>query len=144
MPTELSTTIIWAILGIALLIAEVFTMSFFLAFFGIAGILVAALKLIGLNYLPAEIIIFTLVGIAGVLLFRKKFVQTFSSEPQTAADQNQIITLTHDLPARGTGQVEYQGSPWPTINESDMNFKTGDRVRILRTEGIKLIVGPIR
>lgn len=142
MGTELSATVIWAIVGIALLIAEIFTMSFFMIFFGVGAIAVALLKTIGLNYLPLEIIIFTLLGVGGIFVFRKKMVKTFSEQNQMSLDENQRIILSSDLPARSHAQIYYQGSTWTAVNESDSNFKTGDEVVIKRTESIKLIVGP--
>lgn len=142
MGTELSAAVLWAILGIVLLIAEIFTMSFFMVFFGIGAVVVALLKTLGFNHLPLEIITFTMLGVGGIFVFRKKMVQSFSEQNQMSLDQNQKITLSSDLPARGSAQVYYQGSTWTAVNESGSNFKKGDEVVILRTESIKLIVGP--
>lgn len=136
----MSPTLVWAILGMALLVAELATGSFFLVFFGVAALLVALARLAGLDHLAAELILFALLGMGGVLVFRRKFMQSFRGQGGNLGDVNQKLKLDSDIPAHGTGQVEYQGTVWTAVNESGHDLKKGDTVTIARTQGVRLVV----
>lgn len=138
--TDISPTIIWACIGVALIILEVFTTTFFLLFFGIAGLFVAVARLIGLDSTPAEIILFAVAGIAGTLIFRNKFIKSFQSTAEVKIDKEKIIKITEDIPAKTTGSIIYRGVPWKAINDSEYDLNTGDSAVIDKIDGIKLIL----
>lgn len=138
---QLSVTF-WAVLGLVLIIAEVVTLSFVLLFFGASALLVAAAKLFGLNHLAIEILLFGLGGVGGLLLFRKKLVHAMSSRKGMHIDQETTVILTSKVPAKGRAEIEYQGTTWTALNESDKDLNAGEEVLISRTEGVKLIIAP--
>lgn len=135
-------TYVWAILGIVLLITEVFTSTFFILFFGISALLVAMLRVVGLNHLATEIIVFAVIGIAGTLIFRSKIVNSFRSTKTVSSDKDQLIKLTEDIASGETGSVYYQGVPWTAINDSKVDFNKGETAVIDRIDGVKLILKP--
>ncbi len=137
---ELSTTLIWAIIGLILIVLEVFTTTFFLLFFGVSALLVAVIKLFGLEYLPAEIIIFAALGIVGTFFFRKKITKSFRSTKTISIDKEKTVSITEAIPAGKSGSVMYQGAPWQAINESEEELKEGEEAVIDRIEGVKLIL----
>ena len=136
----ISATYIWAIIGIALIITEVFTNTFFILFFGISALAVALLRMFGLDHLATEIIIFAVVGTAGTLIFRKKIMESFHSTSSVSQDKDTKVILTHEIPAGGMAAIIYQGSTWTAVNESSRDFKKGEAVLIDRVEGVKLVV----
>ncbi|MBF0104335.1 MAG: hypothetical protein HQM16_03300 [Deltaproteobacteria bacterium] len=139
---EISPTIIWACVGIALIVIEVFTTTFFLLFFGVAALIVSVIKVFGLADLPTELIIFAIAGLAGTLIFRKKIVRSLASKTELEIDKDQVITVTADIPAGETGSVMYRGSPWKAFNDSPVDLKKGDDAVIKKVEGIRLILVP--
>lgn len=138
---NLSPTVIWAIFGLGLIIAEVLTTSFFLLFFGVSALLVAAIKLCGLQNINAEIFIFTVAGLAGIFIFRKKLLTSFKPSTEGAAvDNNKEITLTHSVAKGCEAKIEYQGTTWTALNPTDKDMHKGDKVLIEKTESTKLIL----
>ncbi len=137
---EISPTIIWAILGITLIITEVFTASFFLLFFGIAALVVAAAKLMGLENFTAELILFAVLGLAGALAFRKKVLASFKSDTSVVGTDGKVIAATEDIAAKGSGKIQYQGTVWMAVNSGEADIKSGDSVTIVKTDGVKLVL----
>lgn len=142
MEWEFSTTT-WAIIGLALLILEIFTMSFFIAFFGVSALIVALIKLFGLAHFPTELIIFTILGMAGVLIFRNKILSSLTPNKIHRNDEAQKILLSETIPSKGTAKIDYQGSKWTAFNDSPFDLKAGEMAVIKKTEGIKLILSSI-
>ncbi len=139
---NLTPTFFWVATGLVLIIAEMFSLSLVLLFFGVAALLVALAKFLGLNNLPLEIVLFAVLGIGSMLLFRRKLKVSLQSQSGISIDRNAVIVLTEDLPAHGTATVTYQGVSWTAVNETDSDFKKGNKVYVQRTEGVKLIVLP--
>jgi membrane protein implicated in regulation of membrane protease activity len=119
-----------------------FSLSLVLLFFGVSALLVALAKFLGLNNLPLEIVLFAVLGIGSMLLFRKKMQFSLKTQSGLSIDRNALIVLTHDIPAHGTAAVTYQGVSWTAVNETDSDFKKGNKVYVQRTDGVKLIVLP--
>lgn len=133
-------TIIWAIVGLTLIVIEVFTATFFLVFFGVSAFVVAGLSLIGLSHPAWQIIAFALIAIAGVVLLRKKLVSTLTAKKGLPGDEMQSIVLTEDVPAGGSTNIMYQGTTWTALNGTDTPFKKGDKALIARMDGVKIIL----
>lgn len=140
---DLSPTLVWLILGIILIAVEILTTTFVVLFFGVAAVLVALLKVIGLDNLTAEILIFSLLGLAGLILFRKKLLLKLSSTHAVDGLQNAQLILSADIAAHAAGAVTHQGTVWTAINETDQGMKKGDKVLIDRIDGVKLILRKI-
>lgn len=138
--TEISPTIMWACLGIGLIIFEVFTTTFFLLFFGIAALLVAGLRFVGINDLPTEILIFSAIGILGTLIFRKKMMQSIHSKNHVNIDVGSSLTVTEDIRSKTEGSITYRGSPWKAFNNTEYTLSKGDAAIIENIEGVKIIL----
>lgn len=141
--TDLSPTVLWAIAGLLLLIVEIFTLSFVVVFFGVAALIVALLKLFGLSNFTAELLIFGALGAACLFFFRQKLLKNFGRGAHGhSIDHHQQITVTAGIAPHGQAKVEYQGTLWDALNDSDRPIQRGDKVRVVKTEGIKLVVRP--
>ena len=136
----MSTTIVWAILGILLVIAEVFTSTFVLLFFGIAALIVAGVRELGLDNVPVEVALFGALGLAMTLLLRKRIRMSLEKGGGYRADDR--IVVDGDIPPKSSASISYQGSVWTALNESDIPLKRGDRAVVVRTEGVRLVIRP--
>ena len=137
----ISTTVLWAVAGIILFVAEIFTSTFILLFLGIAAIIVAVVKLLGLDHLGAELIIFAILSLGGILFFRKKLLAGLQVKGGGFSnDSEHKLTLSAEVPAQSSASVNYQGTTWTAVNESDVDYHKGETVIIDRTEGVKLIL----
>ncbi len=136
----MSPTVIWAILGLGLMVAELLTMTFVLIFFGVAALLVSLAKYFGLNHLVFEIVLFSVIGLSGIFIFRKKLLANCTPKEKMSLDHRKPIVLSADIPMGGEARISYQGTQWSAHNESGRDLKIGDKVVIARTDGIDLYV----
>lgn len=144
MPFDLTPTLIWAIIGIVIIVVEMMTGTFFILFFGVGALAVSLLKkFTGLDSLAYEIIIFAIIGTTGIIIFRKKLLQSLSPEKTYSNDEDKIIFLTETVPAKKMANVQYQGTQWQAYNDSDQNLEKGSQALIIRVDGVKLILKPV-
>ena len=134
--------IFWAVLGMVLIIVEIVSLSFVLLFFGASALLVAGAKLAGLDHAAIEIALFAMGGVAGLLLFRKKLQDALTTRKALHIDKETLIILSAKVPAKGRSDIQYQGTTWTALNESDLDLNIGDEALISRTDGVKLIIRP--
>lgn len=102
--------IIWFLLGLAMLAAEMATGTFYLLVLGIALGAGGVAALADLP-LPVQIIICAIVGIIGTLILRR----SKATRPQSAKEQNldigQPVRIMH-INKDGTLRVAYRGAEW--------------------------------
>ena len=72
--------ILWCVLGLALIVAEVFTSGFVLLWFGIGALAAAFAGLVGIDSLAVQFIIFAVVSMGLTVASRTIFVNYFSRE----------------------------------------------------------------
>lgn len=139
---EMTTLIAWLCLGIVLIVAELMTLTFVLLFFGVSALLTALFIALGLENIYAQIVIFSLMGLSGIFLFRKKMVQAVQVKGAHNIDgmKNASFNLDADIPQGGSAAITYRGIPWTAVNESGENLSKGERVVIDRMDGVKLVV----
>lgn len=137
----------WLIVGVLLLIAEMFTGTLYLLFAAGAAFLTALLEWLIPWPLYIEFLLFAAFSVLGIFILKKKFREPkvdFKKESKGGFknDENRSLTLSDSIASGEEKIVTYQGSPWTAINHSDRNLRAGESVKIIRMEGIKLILGP--
>lgn len=144
---ELSSVWMWAAVAMVLLIGEMVTATFGLLFFGAAAAVTAVVVVIAPNLPPAvQLMIFGALGLVGVLVGRKWIKAKLASKaaPAVNLDSNSEFAIDRSLAPGQEGAVLYQGSPWSAKNEGSDPINTGDRVKVIRTSGIKLIIQKVK
>lgn len=136
----LSPTIIWAVLGMLLIIAEVFTGSFILVFFGSSALLVAFIRILGVTSFETNLAMFGVFGILGILLLRKRLKAALEKGGEYKADRGNYVSITENIAPSGEGRLSYQGSVWTAINTTSEPMKVGEKVVIDSVEGTKLFL----
>jgi membrane protein implicated in regulation of membrane protease activity len=131
--------IVWLVVGVSFLISEVLTGTFVFLFFGTAACVVALLMAAWPISLAVQILVFALSSLLGVAVLRRQLLAR-SAKNIIVNDVSQELILNEDLPPGGQGVSVYQGVPFPVVNVSQEFLKSGERVRIKKTEGIKLLV----
>ncbi len=142
----LTNVMFWAILGIALMIVEIFTNTFIVLFLGIGGLLTSlVVKIFGIQHLPTEMILFSAFGLLQIFFLRKKVQAVFFSKKDIPVNLEETqIVLSQDVPAHGEALIQFQGTVWTAVNDSDIDLKKNERVMIARIEGIKLVLKDIQ
>lgn len=137
--------IFWTILGVLLIVAEVFTAGFVLFWFGIAALAAAFAGLIGLS-VPFQFLIFTIVSVVLTALSRTIFVKYFAhpEELKSGVDSlpGQIGTVVSaSKGALKSGEVKVYGTVWTAYPaEGEEALTEGERVEVIRVQGASVYV----
>jgi membrane protein implicated in regulation of membrane protease activity len=137
---------LWALLGIALLILEVHTFGgFYLLFFGVGALLVASLSALGLELPWLQWVLFTVLSVVSLLLFRPPIVRRLkASEPTDPVDTlvGEEAIPDEDIATTGVGKAELRGTGWTVRNAGTALIPKGTRCRVQRVEGLTLWIRP--
>lgn len=138
----------WAVLGIALILAELVIPAFVLVWFGLGALLVGAIVFIapgaGLTF---QIATWTLASVAMIVLWFRMFKPGFHKTRIGMADANvigEVGMLIQDVEPYRKGQVRFQkpilgADVWDCI--ADEPIRSGERIKVLGVEGSLLKVG---
>jgi membrane protein implicated in regulation of membrane protease activity len=135
----MDASLAWAILGLALVIAELLTGTFYLLMLGVAAFGAAAAAWLALAFGP-QIIVFALVAAAGcygVHAYRAK--NKIEQMPSIDAGQPALFEGWLDEPAR-LARVLYRGAPWEARVEGSELPQPGARVYVREADGNTLKV----
>jgi len=141
--------IAWVVLGLVLIVAEVFTPGFVLLWFGIGALAAAFASILGVDSLAVQFLIFSVVSIGLTAASRTIFVNYFSREKtgdslRTGADAlpGKIGTVvSSSRGALNEGAVKVFGSTWTAYPaEGEEPLEAGERVCVERMEGASLYV----
>jgi inner membrane protein len=139
---------IWVIAGVALLVAELTCVSaeFYLLFVGAAAILTGlCAALIPQWPLWSPWILFILLALAGVKLFRRALAERFrvtGMPPPGLSAIGQSVQVTHGLAPAAEGRAEFRGASWGIRNGSDNAIPAGSHAQIVAIDGLTLVVEP--
>lgn len=141
--------ILWAVLGVILIVAEVFTSGFVLLWFGIGAMAAAFAALVGLDSLALQFLIFAVVSISLTAASRTIFVKYFSREQtgdslKTGVDALPGKVGTVVSSSRGAmqeGAVKVFGSTWTAYPaEGEDPLEAGERVMVESVQGASIYV----
>ncbi|MBD3168348.1 MAG: NfeD family protein [candidate division Zixibacteria bacterium] len=136
---------IWVIIGILLIIVEIFTAGFLIINFGIGAIGAGIAAMLGLG-IKTQIAVFAVVSLV-LFIVSRKLASRYLSKDRPGSKTNvdalvgKIGVVT--VMIRGTttrGGVKVSGEDWSAIGELEEDIKVGDRVVVTGIDGNKLIV----
>jgi membrane protein implicated in regulation of membrane protease activity len=141
--------ILWAVLGLGLIVAEIFTPGFVLLWFGVGALAAALAAVVGLG-LPVQFLVFCAVSVALTLASRTIFSRYFV----LAEEEGGVLKSGVDaLPGKvGTvvsssagalqeGAVKVFGSTWTAYPaEGEGPLEAGDRVVVESIRGASIYV----
>ena len=141
--------ILWVVLGVILIVAEIFTPGFVLLWFGVGAIIAALAALVGLGY-PLQFLLFFIVSIALTAASRTIFTRYLVRGKEdgggykSGADSlpGQIGTVvTSSRGALSEGAVKVYGSTWTAYPaQGEDPLEAGDRVIVERVSGASIYV----
>lgn len=140
--------IVWMVLGVILVIAEIFTSGFVLLWFGVAAFAAALAGLVGLG-IPFQFLIFLLVSIGLTAASRTIFVNYFSQGKKGGELKSGVDALPGKIGtvvssssgALHEGAVKVFGSTWTAFPaEGEEPLEAGDRVEVERVQGASIYV----
>lgn len=139
----------WLLLGLLLLISELFTPALVALFFGIGALIVGLLTLAGLiESLGVQLLLFTLISVGSLFALRKHFRRWLRGDETIANNSNpdniemvgKRVKVLTDF-EQGIGDVQLNGTKWDA--ESTDTLKTGDSAWVLGHSGLTLRVAAV-
>jgi membrane protein implicated in regulation of membrane protease activity len=141
----LNMVIVWAILGVALLIIESMTVSLTSIWFALGAFSAMVLAIFALPFW-AQVVSFLVVSVVMAIFTRPVFVKylkigTTKTNVDSLIGKEAIVTMV--IEPFKTGQVKLNGQIWTALSENHEPIEVAQRVEVLRIEGVKLIVKEI-
>jgi len=135
---------IWILIGLSLVFVEVITPGgFYMLFFGVGALAVGLLALADLAG-PAwlQVLLFSIVSVCALWLFREKLMQSFQSKAQNSVDSyiGETGHAVDEIAVNAVGKVELRGTAWSARNVGATSLSTGSRCVVERVEGLTLVV----
>ncbi len=141
--------ILWAILGVILIITEVFTLGFFLLWFGIGAFAAAIFAFLGFSF-NVQFIVFAVVSVSLTVMSRTIFANYFrhnEDKVKTGVDAipGKIGTVTNaSAGALNEGAVKVFGSTWTAFPIDDESLLLeGEKVEVVEVRGSSIYVRKI-
>ena len=147
---EQISSILWVVLGVGLIIAEIFTLGFVLLWFGIGAFAAALVGVLGFGFVW-QFLAFALVSVVLTAMSRTIFSNYFSN-----SEENSIKTGVDALPGKiGTvssaskgalheGAVKVFGSTWTAFPIDDETpLLEGEKVEVVQIKGSSIYVRKI-
>lgn len=138
---------IWIIIAGVCLIGEILT-SGFLVFWLSIGALIAMIVSFFIDSIIVQTAVFVISS--AILIFATKpFVKKFAKTKNVKTNAYSIIgknaIVTKDIDSiNGKGQIKVDSETWSALGKDDMNIEKGTKVEILKIDGVKAIVAPIK
>jgi inner membrane protein len=127
-----------------LLLAELVTPGgFYIIFFGVGALIVGVLAGFEAAGPPwFQYILFSLVSVTALWLFREKLLQLTRAAPSESVDNlvGETAVSLDDIPVNGIGKAEMRGTSWNARNIGDQPLARGQRTRVERIEGLTIFV----
>ena len=136
----------WLLVGMGLLGLELLTPGgFFVMFFGLAAVVVGLLVRLGLGGEDwVQWLLFSVLAIASLLLFRRRIVEYFRSAQGRSVGVETLVgdvaVLLDDLGPGTVGKAELRGTPWTVRSDDQRTLPRGQRCRVEKVEGLMLWV----
>lgn len=139
--------ILWIILGVSLIIAEIFTLGFVLLWFGIGAIAAALVGMLGGGVL-LQFLVFAVVSVLLTLTSRTLFSSYFSHSDtngvRTNSDSMPGMIGTVTMASKGVlneGAVKAYGSIWTAYPiEGELPLTEGEKVEVVEVRGSSIYV----
>jgi len=143
-------SILWLVLGVGLIIAEIFTLGFVLFWFGIGALVAAVAGFFGAG-LGIQFLLFAIVSIALTAMSRTIFARYLPMHDgerlRTGVDAlpGKIGTVTTaSKGALNEGAVKVYGSTWTAFPIDEEALSEGEKVEVVEVRGSSIYVRRVR
>lgn len=136
---------VWLIVAVAFGIAELMTTSLTLVWFSIGALVLMVLSTF-IESVIIQIALFAAISITLLVTFTKYFVdkdKTFKYNTNLQGIEQKTGVVKVEILPYATGIVTLTGEDWTAISESNEKIEVGQLVKVIRIEGVKLVVKPI-
>ena len=146
-----SSELLWFIVGLILMLAELALPGFVIIFFGIGAWITALCVSLGIvDSFSGQLAVFLITSILTLILFRNKGRRYFKGRvAQVAGAEDALdsprgqkaVAVTDIVPRTLGGKVEFNGTTWEA--ESEVRIPKGSTVEIVERRNLVLVVKPL-
>lgn len=133
----------WLIIVAVCFLGEILMPQFFLFWFGIGAIAAVSSHFLGVSY-PYQWVVFATISVVGLISTRRFAKRILKKEPLKAVAERLIggtMIVTKEIDnSKGIGQIMGKGDTWRAVSEDGNTIKEGAKVKVIRIEGVSLIV----
>ena len=136
---------VWLIIAVAFGIAELMTISLTLVWFSIGALILMVLSTV-IESIIIQIVLFAVISITLLVIFTKYFVdkdKSFKYNTNLQGIEQKTGVVKEEIPSYSTGIVTLTGEDWTAISEDNEKIEVGQLVKVIRIEGVKLVVKPV-
>ena len=141
--------VIWFLIGLVLLFAEMMIPGLIIAFFAFGAWVVAAICLVTDHSLNMQLIIFTASSVLSLVLARSWLKGVFSGYVSSRHDMREDLNdfvgqravVVEPITPKLPGKVEFHGAPW--LAAADEEIAEGSVVEIEERDNLTLKVRPV-
>lgn len=143
--TLMSPVIVWAIIGVVLIIIELMSVTFVFAFFGVGALIVSLTAWAGITPgLNGQFAVFSVSSLLMMFALRKTAKRLFFGSHDIPPDyKGKKVKVVKAIPVGGEGAISYRGSEWIAFSESADMIREGTTVEIISLDGIRAKVSSI-
>lgn len=131
--------VVWAIIGVVLIIIELMSLTFVFVFFGAGALIVSGTTWLGITPgLSSQLAVFSVSSLLMLLVLRKTAKKLFYGSHDVSPDyKGQKVKVVKAIPAGGEGAISYRGSVWIAFSDSPETIREGSTVEIVSMDGIR-------
>jgi membrane protein implicated in regulation of membrane protease activity len=142
---QLSTALVWTIIGVAALAIEAAHLGLIFLFVGVAAIIAGILSALGVP-LPGQLIGFAVSAVGLAVVLRPRLLRRLHGSKGVISRTDALIgqtgTVTHTIdPIAAGGRILVGGHDWAA--SSTERIEAGTLVEVLGSDGIVLLVAPM-
>lgn len=138
--------LVWAILALVFIVAEIFTVGFFIICFGVGAAAAAIVALMGFSTI-GQMLVFVIVSAIAVVTIRPIAARVSGhGENHVGIDRvlHQVAVVTHTIdPLKAQGRVRVEREEWLADTVEDTPVAVGTKVEVVAVEGTRLKVRPL-
>ncbi len=140
-----SPVLVWAIIGVVLIIIELAIFTFILSFLGVAAIIVSLTTWFRLTpEINSQLAVFSISSILMMLLLKKTARRLFAGTNDIKPDyMGEKVKVIKAISGGGEGAIVYRGSDWIAFSDYADIISEGDTVEIVAIDGIRVKIKPI-
>ncbi len=139
-------SLVWLVIAIVFAVAELMTASLTLIWFSIAAIILIFVSKI-VESIIVQTIIFGIISTVLLVVATKKFIkqdENYKYNTNLQAIINEKGFIKEEINPQKVGIVSLGGEDWSAISIDNETILKGEHVRVLKIEGVKLVVEKIK
>ena len=139
----------WLVIGLILVALEMAASGgFYVIFFGIAALAIAALHVFdAAGPLWVQLLLFSAISVGSLLFFRGRLLRWMHLD-EPGRDVDSLVGDTavpiEDIPAGAVGRAELRGTVWSARNQAASTLSRGQRCTVVDVDRLMIFLKPER